>query len=1563
MEVDGGGGLYFKAELDNEQMNGAIEETVRRIQGLSDGTVAGGKAMDNSILEMTESIKMQERTVADLQAKYRALRTEQSNFSLSIEEHAALQTQAAAVRDELAGESAALNSLQKELKGLQQESALAAGALQDMGTSGASLEQVKRSVAGAITQVARFKDETVKGSGEIDSGFSRVAANIDNAYRIIDEVFMMNSTAVKKLENDYRNLISVSDKALTAGDDNKYRSSKSQAAAIAGEITVRKKLLNEIAKEADALEKSSGKFDIMKEKAGKAANAQVKLRTELMNVKNAMAALEGAGKRDSDEFANLEKRAVELSKSMYAVNHEIKTLSSAKGSFLEGIGSGVVGLTGAVTALSGAMSVFAGENDDLQKIMVRVQSLMSVSIGMQQVAQTLNKDSAFQQVTLNGLKEWWAKAVEKAAAAETAGNAATEAATIAEKVNTVAEEAATLAEEANSIAEKVNTAATMANTAAERANTAATGGQTVAANAGTAANLTLAGAFRAVGFAIKSIPVFGWVIAGISALIGLVTLFTSKSRQAEKAAREFNAAVAEGSYQAVGSVKNLSSQWSALGDNLDAKKRFIEDNKKAFDELGVSIRDIADAENLLVKNKEAFIAAQIAKAKAAVMLATSGDVVKESIQADRELEEAEKTPTVTRRRTLYGGTAGTYAAGWETVVNPAIAKAKDKKAEAEAKLKGIYEDVEKYTQESVAKMEESEVSAVDKYEKGTIGAIEKVISRKQELLKGLLPDSEQFKETAKEIADLQKQLEAITGKSKTEGKAVKDPFLEKLEKQKAEYQRFMKWINSGDEALAKAAYTEFEGLLRQGTTYIDYLKKQRETIEKVGVAERTSEQTAQLKKLNDQIAKETRKTVLEAFNTELSDQLGNAKSAIEMLKIIEEKRKALEGDSTELGVQKRERLDNAETDAVRKQKEETKALMKEWASWIDKKAELDAEYYRDAALLDAAYLKSTTDGERAAIDRARANRERQWKEDTKNGGDADYSALLDAYGTFEEKKQAIIDRYEKERATAREHNDQRLITKLNEAQRKAISKLSTETLADSDTWKKMFEGADDMTLREIDSLIGQINQESVDLGVEFTGEDVRKLNKELKELRNDVASKNPFTALYAALQKFNGEASSANLKNVLDAGSVLADGFNSIAGSMREIAEQTGNEKLAVAAEIMADVSSNWDAAQKGAEMFGGWWGAVIGGLMDGIPKIIKWMNDDKDKEKAVQRHAAAVAELEKAYRQLSWEIDRALGDAYYEKQQEAIANLEQQRHELEMMASAERSKKKNKGDAEAKAAEYEEQAAEIMRNIQDIINGMAEDIVGGTAKSIAEDLGNAFIDAFSRGEDAAAAWGKTVDDIVGRIIRNMIMQSLIEPIIGDIIDEYTARWFSQYKEASGPQTLQEMLEQGNNKNKYKDAVLGGYAEELLAQWQAEIDKNKGDPGGRFLGWDKVVDTLPAFSADMMDAVSGVSTFFDNLPEDLKKYFFTEADKAATSLTGAVKGVTEETAGLVAGQMNAMRVNQMEATEILRGVLLALNTIAQNTAYNRFLQSIDAKLDRIITGSGDPLRSQGLILK
>jgi hypothetical protein len=77
------------------------------------------------------------------------------------------------------------------------------------------------------------------------------------------------------------------------------------------------------------------------------------------------------------------------------------------------------------------------------------------------------------------------------------------------------------------------------------------------------------------------------------------------------------------------------------------------------------------------------------------------------------------------------------------------------------------------------------------------------------------------------------------------------------------------------------------------------------------------------------------------------------------------------------------------------------------------------------------------------------------------------------------------------------------------------------------------------------------------------------------------------------------------------------------------------------------------------------------------------------------------------------------------------------------------------------------------------------------------------------------------------------------------------------------------------------------------------------------------------------------------------------------ALTGAVSGVTEETASLIGGQMNAIRINQTDQMVILRNQLAQLNVIANNTEFCRYLTKLDVIIN-LLSSSDASLRSQGL---
>ena len=296
----------------------------------------------------------------------------------------------------------------------------------------------------------------------------------------------------------------------------------------------------------------------------------------------------------------------------------------------------------------------------------------------------------------------------------------------------------------------------------------------------------------------------------------------------------------------------------------------------------------------------------------------------------------------------------------------------------------------------------------------------------------------------------------------------------------------------------------------------------------------------------------------------------------------------------------------------------------------------------------------------------------------------------------------------------------------------------------------------------------------------------------------------------------------------------------------------------------------------------------------------------DRKAEKQIKKHQEAISKLEKAYTQLSWAIDKALGGEVYKNQQAAIRNMKEQQEHLRQSWEAEISKKKTDW---GRVDEFKEQYAELERQIADMYAEISNDLLQTNAKDFASQLADSLTTAFKSGEDAAKAFEETVNQVLQNAIVNQLKRNFLETQL----------------------------------------------EKALKQLQDDMGWWNGD---EFV-FDGLTDTeIAAFKAKVQAAASNYEQALGIYKELFNDLNIEEADD---SLTGAVKGVSEETASIVAGQMNAIRINQLESTSILRQSLQALNTIAQNTAYNRYL----ARIERIITilernSTGDSLRSQGL---
>lgn len=166
-------------------------------------------------------------------------------------------------------------------------------------------------------------------------------------------------------------------------------------------------------------------------------------------------------------------------------------------------------------------------------------------------------------------------------------------------------------------------------------------------------------------------------------------------------------------------LRRLSTEWKKLGNNMKEKQQFIKDNKAEFDKLDVSIRNVDDAENLLVKNTTAFENAMFARAKAAAAASLAQKEMQKALEERVEAEKRKKAgPSWWDKFQAYLISGSGYGAGagatasWDKTKKSitdaksiqkkaiAISKAEQKRHEEDANTyikiqKGALEEVDK----------------------------------------------------------------------------------------------------------------------------------------------------------------------------------------------------------------------------------------------------------------------------------------------------------------------------------------------------------------------------------------------------------------------------------------------------------------------------------------------------------------------------------------------------------------------------------------------------------------------------------------------------------------------------------------------------------------------------------------------------------------------------------------------------------------------------------------------------------------------------------------------------
>lgn len=1287
-----------------------------------------------------------------------------------------------------------------------------------------SLDEAKRRIQG-------FTAATVEGGERLEAAYRDAAAQIETAFKDIDAMADIHSNAIAELEKEYARLGEAAGAAFmkgTAKGDEEYRALTAKQQAIKAEIELRKELLQEIANTADALQKEEQALKANKAQVEQNANAKATLRTQIMNLKNSLAEMEQAGKRDTDEYRAMQTELGRLTDAMADANTQAKIMSDdyrGMNTALEIIG----GISGAFSAAQGAAGLFAGESENLQKIMTKVQSAMSITIGLQQVSKTLNKDSYTQMVFLRKAKELL--------------------------------------------------------TAAETKFATALGISTVAAKA-LMATLTL-----------------GLSVA-ITAVIAVISSFVSKAREAKKAQEEFNAKVAETAVDSVSKINELSFAWGKLGDDMEAKKKFVEENAEKFSELGVQVNNVCDAENLLIKNKKAFIEAQVAKAKALAATAKASEIAQKWLENQLKLEEAQKTPKV--RRYMPGdpelGTPGRFY----EIDNPAIEKYKEEGEKLNTEIENLYKLVTQSEAEGAETLKKVGIEEAKEYADGTIGAYEAEISKLQSELKNIsITDKAAYADKLKEIAELQGKVDAVTGKAAGMTKtAQKDPFTEQLEARKKKYTEYYNWVNSTNEDIRNGAKTEFAGLLAEGESYEAYLKNLKRELESLPD---TDERNKKISVVSNELISIEKGTYLDGYTKNLKEQISFADTLVEKLAVIADRRKELETDESGLSKEKGTVLDAEQANIAKQTQEEYSKALKEYNDYLQSKINAELSYQTRRKELEVA-IAEEADAERKKILETQLqtlDATRQLMQTT------DYDALVEEYKTYQQKCADISAQYDEKIALATQQKNEELVAKLQEAKNKALSSAALQELTDSGAWEQLFGNLDDLTTAQIQALIDKIEAQKAQLGVELDPQDLDVVLSKLRESKDEIRARNPFKALSTALKDYKKDASKANLSEVFKSVGATADlvkgSFDAVTGALSDMG-LAGDE---VTQQLLGDIGEMIGSAGQLAKGIAT--GNPLGIIQGSIGLISSAFNvfnsRDRRAERAIRKHAAAVEELERAYTALEHAVDKALGESVYDNQKALITNMRQQQAHLQAMWNAEEGKKKTDGD---KVKQYQEQYEELGRSIEDVIAEITESVTQTSAKDLATQLSDAIAEAYADGFSS--------DKVKGAI------EKVTNQVLGNAV-----------KEALKKQFLEQQLE-GAVKQLQRDM---GFDEE---------------GGGSFDG------LTPQEQQRFKDRVNSIAQGYAEalkLYEDLFKDLDDTGDPT-TSLSGAIKGASQESIDLLAGQTNAVRVNQVQEIEILRQQLIHLANIdGKLSVSNRHLEQIEKNTSG---SASDPLRAQGITM-
>lgn len=1391
---------------------------------------------------------------------------------------------------------------------LQQDAAEASRILADIGTEA---EQQSLSVRDLLTNLPEINIELITNATD-------TVSSIDAAFAEIDRVVDTNNAAIKELEKEYARLGKEAGAAFMKGDDKTYRELTQQQQAIKKVISARKEMNRAAAETADELAKEEKRMKEEAKAAEESAKSQTSLRQRLREVKLELVEMEAAGQRGTAEYRALQEEAAALTDAWGDAQAQANILANDQRG-MQGIISGLTGVSGAFTAAQGAVSLFAGENEHLQAIMLKVQSLMAITMGLQQVQATLNKDSAFSLVTLNGLKEWWNKLLAVGTGQQIAETAATGAATAAATANA----AATTAEAESKAAAS---AAATGKVGAEIADTAATGANAVAAGAGATANIGLAGAFRMVGAAISSIPVFGWIAAAIGVLIGVISHFIDKANEASKRLEEQQELVKEGrkAYaEASMEIQNYTARIESFNGTKAQEKQLVEElNQKYGSALGY-YDSLSQWKSVLQTKGQAYCKMLLMEAQAQAILNKYTESYINLLETKEKAENGEFDH-------WYQTKAGDQAAR-----RKAIAEAQAEVDRWETQYKDLQNQIREFKAENDLDFHIDPKSVTIGGGSGSSFDPKKATSEQK------LAIARYKAELAKYLKDSNKELTDLIIEGQEQGlmrelNEIRRGTREKL----AAWTEQLNKLAEVRRDTAKQLYMSGKGATEEGWEQSDNGKKTLQDWISV-IYEENPEIQAEFQRVWEQIVKNGEEAISAArqsYNDAWIDEFGTLEQKEDkLLREWTKKLNSIPAEYLPAAIQQME-----EAFAALGSERFKKAI--DWESVFGDLSKQSLSSLQYTLTKVRTYFEQNKDS--MSVTEIKDYQEAITKMEEEIANRNPFAAMLKSLSDLKSAKAEYIDALSAWKAAQEELNAANV--EFNEAlaaKNEIISQIDNGELV---------EGCDELT--EAETRLQNARTRSQQATEKNNAAEQRTLRarngitasyknfasslKNVGGVVTDVATRSK-----ALASIFSDSVASAMGKaidftsEVLDATETVIDSLGDLGKDVAEGVETAVEATAQGATAAAATGATAISTIEKASVIL-----AVISAALQVATAIANLFNNDDDKQKEIeklqeridqlqweldnqetvrlQRNADdAIARLKKSYveaRQevlalhgitaqssywqiwftqarnsaeiyaktvskiadywanVSYTADKALGSAKYDESRKQLENLAQQQVLIQRQIDEENSKKKTDS---GKVQDYKNKIAEIAEEMATIINEMLEDIIGYTASDLSSELGNAFFEAAKAGEDAMEAWHTKVNDIVADIIKRMLITQFLEPEIGKIFDRYKQKWF---------------------------------------------------PNGQFAGIDAVIASAQGMSSDLNRAGEIFNQIYSGLNQGLQDLFAPTEEASREASEKGIATASQESVDELNGRATAIQGHTFSINENTKQLVVTANLILES---------------------------------